>query len=271
MSWYNLYIFVPLIAWFLAHTIKFLRAALAGDIDLRYFYTSGGMPSAHSAAVSALATTALVEAGWYSQIFGVSAVFAAVVIYDSFGVRRASGDQAAAINLLLRNNGSGHANIREVAGHKPGEVMAGILLGVVAALLITVSEWSTNASWLAKPPLPAERWIYFGVFVALLAAAVVSRVVINRRYKKRAKSTKQIKQALAWSLSGTALVGLLISLMQFQTAGSGQWRLWSLLLLGNFVIIQIILATTIYSNFKSRYAADAARLSELSRQNRKPR
>src|SRR5687768_7897092 len=103
MNWYNPYLFIPLVAWFVAQASKFLRAAINGDIDFRSFYTSGGMPSAHSASVLALAVTALVYAGWSSPIFGLSGFFAAVVIYDSFGVRRASGDQAIVINTILRN------------------------------------------------------------------------------------------------------------------------------------------------------------------------
>lgn len=148
-NWYNPYLFVPFVAWLIAQTIKFIRAALRGDVNLRYFFVSGDMPSAHSAAVCALAVTALILNGFTSAIFGLSGFFAAVVIYDSFGVRRASGDQAVVINTILRNivgKAKGELStvkVREVLGHKPEEVIVGALLGGLVALLINITHIST--------------------------------------------------------------------------------------------------------------------------------
>ncbi len=145
-QWYNPYLFVPFVAWFVAQSIKFIRAAIRGDINLKYFFVSGDMPSAHSAAVCALAVTALVLNGFTSPIFGLSGFFAAVVIYDSFGVRRASGDQAVVINAILRNiDGKAKGKlssvkVREVLGHKPEEVVVGAILGALIALLLNASH-----------------------------------------------------------------------------------------------------------------------------------
>lgn len=145
-QWYNPYLFVPFVAWLVAQSIKFIRAALKGDVNLRYFFVSGDMPSAHSAAVCALAVTALVLNGFTSAIFGLSGFFAAVVIYDSFGVRRASGDQAVVINTILRNiDGKAKGKlssvkVREVLGHKPEEVVVGAILGAVIALLLNTAH-----------------------------------------------------------------------------------------------------------------------------------
>jgi uncharacterized protein len=145
-DWYNPYLFVPFAAWLVAQSVKFIRGALKGDPSLRYFFVSGDMPSAHSAAVCALAVTALILNGFSSAIFGLSGFFAAVVIYDSFGVRRASGDQAVVINTILRNiDGKAKGKlskvkVREVLGHKPSEVVVGALLGTVVALLLNASQ-----------------------------------------------------------------------------------------------------------------------------------
>lgn len=145
-QWYNPYLFVPFVAWLTAQSIKFIRASLRGDVNLKYFFVSGDMPSAHSAAVCALAVTALILDGFTSATFGLSGFFAAVIIYDSFGVRRASGDQAVVINTILRNlDGKvkgklSSVKVREVLGHKPEEVVVGAILGAVIALLLNTSH-----------------------------------------------------------------------------------------------------------------------------------
>src|SRR3990167_2577997 len=150
MNIYNPYLIIPFVAWFVAHCIKFSLRALNGDVNVRYFYASGGMPSGHSATVLALATTALVHAGWSSPLFGVVAVIAVIVVYDSFGVRRSSGDQAVAINTILKklpkDQKLSDLKLREVLGHTPSEVIVGSLLGITVALLMSISVWWPKVS-----------------------------------------------------------------------------------------------------------------------------
>ncbi len=97
---YNPYIVVPLATWAVSQVAKFAVAAFKGQVDFKYLYSSGGMPSVHSAVVCSLAMTALLVDGTSSHLFGFTLIFAAVVMYDSFGVRRSSGEQAAAINTM---------------------------------------------------------------------------------------------------------------------------------------------------------------------------
>lgn len=89
---YNPYIIVPFATWAVAQISKFAIAAFRGRIDFRYLYASGGMPSVHSAVVCSLAMTALLVDGVGSHLFGFTAIFAAIVMYDSFGVRRSAGE-----------------------------------------------------------------------------------------------------------------------------------------------------------------------------------
>jgi acid phosphatase family membrane protein YuiD len=69
--------------------------------DWRWLFTSGGMPSSHSAAVSALATGIAVSEGLDSA-FAIALVTALVVLYDAAGVRRAASIQANVLNQILR-------------------------------------------------------------------------------------------------------------------------------------------------------------------------
>ena len=106
----------------------------------RRSFTSGGMPSSHSAAVSALATGIAISEGLDSAAFAISLVTALVVLYDAAGVRRAAGVQANILNQILTELFSGRpiaqTRLRELIGHTPFEVLVGAALGVGIALLL---------------------------------------------------------------------------------------------------------------------------------------
>jgi len=106
------------------------------------FFSTGGMPSSHSAlAVAAMVSIGIYE-GFGSALFAISAVLALVVMHDAQGIRRAAGKQAEAINFLfskLEDQGiTLDKKLKELLGHRPIEVMAGALLGLIIALLATV-------------------------------------------------------------------------------------------------------------------------------------
>ena len=71
-------------------------------MDWSYFVTSGGMPSAHTATVCALATSIAMTAGLGSVYFSISVVLAAIVMYDSAGVRQSVGQHSAVLNHIVK-------------------------------------------------------------------------------------------------------------------------------------------------------------------------
>jgi uncharacterized protein len=97
------------------------------------FWRTGGMPSSHSALVASVSTTIGFKSGISSDLFIFSCCFALVVIRDSVGVRRSSGQQAKALNELGLKVSSRmkyqFKPVKEIQGHRPMEVLAGILLG----------------------------------------------------------------------------------------------------------------------------------------------
>ncbi len=97
------------------------------------FWRTGGMPSSHSALVASVATAIGFQNGIDSDLFIFSGCFALVVIRDAVGVRRSSGDQARALNELgeavAPASGYEFKPVKEIQGHSPMEVLAGILLG----------------------------------------------------------------------------------------------------------------------------------------------
>ena len=99
------------------------------------------MPSSHTAVVVALASTILFHEG-VSELFAVAGTFAIITIYDAMVARRSIGEQGAALVKLLQKSAKpGDALPRVAIGHKPLEVVAGILLGL--AIGATVAKFIT--------------------------------------------------------------------------------------------------------------------------------
>jgi acid phosphatase family membrane protein YuiD len=136
-------ILTTVIAWLIAQTLKVLIGVVREKrFNFRWFVGTGGMPSSHAAAVSALATSVGLEQGLTSPIFALALVFAIVVIFDAQGVRRASGQQAEVLNRILDDIYSKHKvredRLKELLGHTPVEVLAGTALGILIALFFNL-------------------------------------------------------------------------------------------------------------------------------------
>ena len=105
--------------------------------NFRRFFETGGMPSSHAAAVSALSTAVGLREGFTSILFGVTLYFSLVIMYDAAGLRRAAGRQATILNRLIDEHFA-HADadtqrLMELLGHTPFEVAVGAILGVASA------------------------------------------------------------------------------------------------------------------------------------------
>ena len=130
-----------LIAWLLAQMLKLpLEYWQTGEWHFEILFSSGGMPSSHSALVAGLAWGFGLHSGFVTNEFAVAVVLAMIVIYDATGIRRAAGEQARVINRLLRELAAGHPpkeeELRELLGHTPLQVAAGTLLGMVVAWVL---------------------------------------------------------------------------------------------------------------------------------------
>jgi acid phosphatase family membrane protein YuiD len=122
---------------------QFLKIFFIRPMSFYTFFTSGGMPSSHSSFVSSLAITVGLKYGFSSDLFAIVTVFALIVTYDASGVRRAVGQQANVLNNLIKHlEDKSFANdkqlikedLKELIGHTPFEVFAGVLLGALIAL-----------------------------------------------------------------------------------------------------------------------------------------
>jgi acid phosphatase family membrane protein YuiD len=138
----NHVLWAAVVGWFGAQLIKMLLSLVSTrKLDLSYMVSSGGMPSAHSALVTAMATGVGRTVGLGSPLFAVSAVFAGVVMYDASGVRLAVSMQARVINHMIddffHERGLQAKRLRELIGHTPREVLAGAVVGIIVGLIFT--------------------------------------------------------------------------------------------------------------------------------------
>jgi acid phosphatase family membrane protein YuiD len=136
----NWVLIIPLCAWILAQFIKMMIGLSQGKgLDLSYFVSSGGMPSAHSAMVCALATAIAMTSGLGSPLFAISVIFALIVMYDAAGVRQSVGHQSVVLNRIILELKRKEplvkveADLRELMGHTPFEVIVGAAAGILLA------------------------------------------------------------------------------------------------------------------------------------------
>ena len=137
----NVCLVSAVLAWAVAQLCKLLIELIAHHrLDWERLTGDGGMPSGHSATVTALAVAALLQYGAASFQFAISAVLAIIVMHDAMGVRWQAGQHAHTINeLLLKLNGAPPEEmLEELLGHTPLQVAAGALLGALVAILYSL-------------------------------------------------------------------------------------------------------------------------------------
>ena len=129
-------------SWFLAQIIKvFTSPKYRKGLDFfRFAFGSGGMPSSHSAVVTATCFSCGILYGYDSAIFAVSAVLAIVVMRDASGIRREASKHAEVINDISQELAKKHKKFSEITlseflGHTLSQVIMGALLGVVMAFI----------------------------------------------------------------------------------------------------------------------------------------
>jgi acid phosphatase family membrane protein YuiD len=132
------YITAIIVAWVVAQGAKYVILVVKhrNFNHVRQLYSSGKMPSAHTATVVAVATLIGFREGFSSAIYGLAALVAAIVMYDAVMVRRSSGEQGAAIQELIREQHSKVPLPRTAKGHTPPEVLVGAVLGIAISFVV---------------------------------------------------------------------------------------------------------------------------------------
>lgn len=159
----NYIINIAFVSWMSAQVIKTLLTLIQyRELRLERLFGAGGMPSAHSALVCSVTMGIAKLEGVDSPLFALTLCFAAVVMYDAMGVRRAAGEQAKVLNKMIfsfkdinkifdflneeieeefdqnTDNIIRQKELKEFLGHTPLEVLGGALLGLVVTALMPI-------------------------------------------------------------------------------------------------------------------------------------
>lgn len=132
---------------------QFIKLPIQYAMDKKWtpsiIFSTGGMPSSHSAFVTALLIGVGLTEGVTGPYFAISFVLAGVVIHDSVGIRREAGRHATVLNHMKndfdvlvseisrgteRDDEVVEKKLKELLGHEPVEAVTGTLLGAIIAL-----------------------------------------------------------------------------------------------------------------------------------------
>ena len=130
-------------SWLIAQVMKvIINFCVTRQLSWERLFGDGGMPSGHSATVSSLAIFAALRCGCGSFEFAVTAILAIIVCHDAMGVRQETGKQAVIINEMvqqfekLMKQDITDIDLKELVGHTPLQVLAGISVGICNALIM---------------------------------------------------------------------------------------------------------------------------------------
>eukprot|EP00262_Sarcandra_glabra_P009553 TRINITY_DN23982_c0_g1_i1.p1 TRINITY_DN23982_c0_g1~~TRINITY_DN23982_c0_g1_i1.p1 ORF type:complete len:258 (-),score=42.86 TRINITY_DN23982_c0_g1_i1:133-906(-) len=187
---------------------KPFTSSLSGDaFDFKALIRSGGMPSTHSAAVVAAATSIGLERGFSDSIFGLSVVFAGIVMYDAQGVRKEVGYHA---NILNRIHLKGLENSPPNSVIDSKERSSSINSETLASVL-SVSEKSNSYTPNSEPPSFRRSENRLSRLNALTSSLTVDGEVSNIGYSSYIPLKESVGHTKIEVIVG-ALVGFLVSL-----------------------------------------------------------
>ena len=139
----NPFMLVGLSSWFYAQVIKtILYWIINKNLDFTRMFGDGGMPSGHSATVTSVAVLVGFVCGTGSVEFAISFLLAIIVCHDASGVRRETEKQAFIITELVKafeelaEDKLPEVKLKKFVGHTPVQVTAGILLGILNAVIM---------------------------------------------------------------------------------------------------------------------------------------
>jgi len=139
---YNPWFTAATLSWVLAQVLKMIfHTIVSRRIDFSRLVDTGGMPSSHTAFVTALSTSVGITQGWHSVEFAIAFCFSLIIIYDATNLRRSAGYHAQVLNEIVPKLLRGevlkevvkYRQLRELLGHTPAEVVVGGILGILTA------------------------------------------------------------------------------------------------------------------------------------------
>ncbi|WP_029699139.1 divergent PAP2 family protein [Clostridium sp. Ade.TY] len=138
----NQLIILSVLSLLIAQALKIVFGYIATrKFELHRLFETGGMPSSHSAFIVSLTISIGRVNGFDSSIFALAFVFASIVMYDAMGIRRAAGEHAKILNLIVSKDNTfklDNKKLKELLGHTPFEVLGGLILGIIIGCLYPI-------------------------------------------------------------------------------------------------------------------------------------
>ena len=132
----NQLLFWSLISCLTAQLLKIIfNLFTEGELRFGIVFQTGGMPSSHSALISALSAGIGWELGFDNPAFALSVGISLIVMYDASGIRKSAGMQAIEINKISKElDKNKEIFLKESLGHTKLEVVVGSFLGPLITL-----------------------------------------------------------------------------------------------------------------------------------------
>lgn len=130
---------IPIVVGIIVQAIKFVIYSIKHGWDIRYAFTHGHMPSAHTAFAISIVTSVGIYEGVHDGTFAVAIALAFLIIDDATRLRMHLGDQGRYLNMLVQQlniSDEQFPRLKERTGHRVSEVIVGAILGFVLTVLL---------------------------------------------------------------------------------------------------------------------------------------
>lgn len=131
---------IPIIIGVIVQTIKFVLYSMKHGWDIRYAFTHGHMPSAHTAFAISIVTSVGIYEGIHDGTFAVAIALAFLIIDDATRLRMTLGDQGRYLNMLVQQlniSEQQFPRLKERMGHRVSEVVVGAILGFILTIIFS--------------------------------------------------------------------------------------------------------------------------------------
>ncbi len=129
-----IYIFLPIVAWGVAGTIKFFLNYVRFGNEAIARIGNGGFPSTHTTVVSSAVMLIGFKNGFDNPVFSLGMAMLIITVIDALGLRRTLGKHAQVLNRIAPTE----TKLRESQGHNFYEVLGGLLLGTIMGYIVSM-------------------------------------------------------------------------------------------------------------------------------------
>ena len=136
ISPYGVFI-IPILVGIIIQAVKFIIFSIKHGWNIRYAFTHGHMPSAHTALAISLVTSVGFYEGIGDASFAIAIVLAFIIIDDATRLRMHLGDQGRYLNMLVEQlniSEEQYPRLKERMGHRVSEVVVGAIMGFFLTL-----------------------------------------------------------------------------------------------------------------------------------------